>query len=98
MDITLLSQLFTYVVFGWIGYLWGKRFAAPTKTVQWVLWLIILVLADKILQMQLVNIFGFIIDSGSVLQALVAGIVINFVFRVSRLETQQAGSSGTAKS
>jgi hypothetical protein len=98
MDITFFSQTITYLVFGWLGYLLGKRLAAPTRFAQWVIWFVLLVIADKILIIQIANIFGFVIDSGSVLQALVVGIVINFAFRPSGSQTQFASSSNTAKS
>ena len=97
MDITLLSQIITYLVFGWLGYLLGKRFSVPDKMATWVLWLIALVLAGSI-KFQIVNVFGFIIDSQSVLQALVAGILINFVVRTSRPDSPQASPSGQTKS
>ena len=97
MDITLLSQIITYLVFGWLGYLLGKRFSVPDKMATWVLWLIALVLAGSI-KFQIVNVSGFIIDSQSVLQALVAGILINFIVRASRPDSPQASPSGQAKS
>jgi hypothetical protein len=97
MDITLLSQIITLLVFGVLGYFLGKRLQVPAKIWTWILWLITLVLAGSV-KMRIVDIFGFVIASQDVLQGLVAGILINFVVRASRSETPQASTSGTTKS
>ncbi len=99
MDITLVTKLATYAVFGLLGYLWGSRLTLPAKTVTWVLWLLLLVLADSLfVSVRLVDIFGFVIYLNWVVQALVVGILINFVVRASRPEKPQVNLSGTAKS
>ncbi len=99
MDNTLLTKLTTYLVFGFLGYVWGQRLHLPAKTVTWVLWLILLVLSDSLfVQVRLVDIFGFVIYLNWVVQALVVGILINFVVRASRRETPQVNPSGTTKS
>ena len=97
MDITLLSQIITLLVFGFLGYLLGQRLQVPTRIWTWILWLIALVLAGTI-KMDLVNIFGFVIASETLLQGLVAGILLNFVVRAARRDTAQASPSGSAKS
>jgi hypothetical protein len=99
MDITLFTKLATYVVFGLLGYLWGKRLHLPDKTVTWVLWLILLILSDSLfVSVRLVDLFGFVINLNWVVQALVVGILINFVVRASRPEKPRVNLSGTTKS
>jgi hypothetical protein len=91
MDITLLSTLATYMVFGWLGYVWAKGIRMPTRLVDWVLWLIAFLLAGSIgVQTRLVDIFGFTIFADDLLQALVLGILINFLLRLARPELAQA--------
>lgn len=85
MDIALLSTLVTYMVFGWVGYVWAKAIRLPTRLVDWILWLIAFMLAGSI-RAQLAYIFGFTILSQDLLQALVLGILINFVLRLVRPE------------
>ena len=97
MDITLLSQIITFLVFGWLGYLLGKKLEVPTKIWTWILWLIALALADSV-KMRIVDIFGFVITSEMVLQGLIAGILINFIVRASRSEKKPESSSGAVKS
>jgi hypothetical protein len=98
MDITLLASLITYLVFGSLGYLWGKRLPLPARTVNWVLWLILLVLSDSLfVQVRLVDIYDFAIYLNWVIQALVVGILINFVVRTTRPEKPQVDLSGTTK-
>ena len=92
MDITLLSQLFTYLVFGWLGYVLAKRLSLPTRTMDWVMWMLALVLSGWFIHFQVVNIFGFVISSQHLLQGLVVGILINFVFRSTRPSSSQMKS------
>ena len=89
MDIAFLSTLFTYAVFGWVGYVWAKRIVLPARLVDWVLWLIAFLLAGSI-KARLVDIFGFTILSQDLLQALVLGILLNFILRLARPELSQA--------
>lgn len=89
MDITLLSTVATYLVFGWVGYVWAKRMPLPARFVDWFLWLIAFLLAGSIRLGDLVNIFGFVIRSEDLLQALVVGILINFILRLTRAEPLQ---------
>ena len=89
MDITLLSQLFTILVFGWVGYVWAKKLSLPTRWVDWFLWLLGLWLAGSV-QFRILDIFGFAIRSQDVLRGLVLGILINFIFRLMRPGTSQA--------
>ena len=91
MDIAFLSTLFTYAVFGWVGYVWAKRIVLPARLVDWVLWLIAFLLAGSI-KARLVDIFGFTILSQDLLQALVLGILLNFVLRLARPELAQANT------
>lgn len=88
MDIALLSTLVTYLVFGWIGFVWAKSIQLPARLVDWVLWLIAFLLAGSI-KARIVDIFGFTILSQDLLQALVLGILINFVLRLARPEFAQ---------
>lgn len=91
MDIELLSRLITYLVFGWVGYVWAKRLALPARPVDWFLWLIALLLAGSIgIGTRLVDVFGFTILLDDLLQALVLGVLINFVLRLARPELAQA--------
>jgi hypothetical protein len=89
MDIALLSTVVTYLVFGWVGYVWAKRMPLPARFVDWFLWLIAFLLAGSIRLGDLVNIFGFVIRSEDLLQALVVGILINFILRLTRPEPLQ---------
>ncbi|HSL42645.1 MAG TPA: hypothetical protein VK897_04380 [Anaerolineales bacterium] len=90
MDIALLSTLVTYVVFGWVGYVWAKAIRVPTRLVDWILWLIAFLLAGSVRLGQLANIFGFTILSEDLLQALVLGILLSFILRLARPELVQA--------
>lgn len=90
MDMELLSRLLTYLIFGWIGYVWAKNRSQPTRLVDWVLWLIALLLAGSIgISTRVVDIFGFTIFLDDLLQALVLGVLINFVLRLGRPEFSQ---------
>ncbi|HEX5943880.1 MAG TPA: hypothetical protein VFY66_16475 [Anaerolineales bacterium] len=91
MDLQLLSTLVTYVVFGWIGYVWAKAIPMPARLVDWVLWLIAFLLAGSIgIGVRLVDVFGFTILLDDLLEALVLGILINFVLRLARPQLSQA--------
>ena len=91
MDIELLSRLITYLVFGWVGYAWASNRSQPARLVDWVLWLIALLLAGSIgIGTRLVDVLGFTIFLDDVLQALVLGVLINFVLRLARPEISQA--------
>ena len=91
MDIELLSRLITYLVFGWVGYVWAKNRSLPTRLVDWVLWLIAFLLAGSIgIGARLVDVFGFTILLDDLLEALVLGVLINFVLRLARPELSQA--------
>lgn len=92
MDIALISQLFTYVVFAWIGYVLAKRLSLPTKTLDWVMWLLAFILSGWFIQFDVVNIFGFVISSQHLLQGLVLGILINFMFRATQPSISQPKS------
>ena len=90
MDIELLSRLITYLVFGWVGYVWAKRLSLPARPVDWFLWLIALLLAGSIgVSTQLLNIFGFTILLQDLLRALVLGVLVNFILRLARPELAQ---------
>lgn len=82
MDMTLLSRWITYVVFAWIGYSWAKTRPLPVRIVDWLLWLVALLLAGGI-KAQLVNIFGFMILSQDLLQGLILGVLIGFLLRLA---------------
>lgn len=88
MDITLLSTLITYLVFGWLGYAWAINRSLPAKFVDWILWLIAFLLAGSI-RADLVNIFGFTIRTQDILQGLALGVLVNFVFRLIRSKGPQ---------
>ena len=89
MNIELFSQLITYLVFGWIGYVWAKNLSRPARLVDWLLWLIALWIVGSI-RLRIVDIFGFTIFSQDLLQALVLGVLINFILRLARSELFQA--------
>jgi hypothetical protein len=89
MDIELLSRLITYLVFGWVGYVWAKKLSLPARLVDWLLWLIALLIAGTI-QFKIVDIFGFVILSQDLLRALVLGVLVNFILRLTRPELSPA--------
>ena len=93
MDIALLSQLFTFLVFGWVGYIWAKKLSLPTRFVDWFLWLLALWLAGSV-QFRILDIFGFAIRSQDLLRGLVLGILVNLVLRLTRPGLSQANPSG----
>ena len=91
MDIELLSRLITYLVFGWVGYVWAKKLSPPARLIDWVLWLIALLLAGSIgVNTQLLNFFGFTILLQDLLRAIVLGVLVNFLLRLTRPELSQA--------
>ncbi len=93
MDMGLFSRLITFLVFGWVGYVWAKKISLPARLVDWVLWLIAFLLAGTIgLQTRLVDVLGFTIFANDLLRALVLGILINFVLRLARPELAQANT------
>lgn len=89
MDIQFFSQLITFLVFGWVGYVWAKNLSRPVRLVDWLLWLIALVIAGSI-QLRIVDIFGFTILSQDLLRALVLGVLLNFILRLTRPDSFQA--------
>ena len=89
MDIELLSRLITYLVFGWVGYVWAKNRLLPARLVDWLLWLIALWIAGTI-QLRIVDVFGFMILSQDLLRALVLGVLVNFILRLVQPESFQA--------
>ena len=95
MDIALLSQLFTILVFGWVGYVWAKKLSLPTRLVDWFLWLLALWIAGSV-QLRILDIFGFAVRSQDVLRGLVLGILVNFIIRLTRPGMSQADPSGKA--
>jgi len=89
MEIELLSQLITVLVFGWVGYVWAINRSLPARLVDWFLWLIALWIAGSV-KLRIVDIFGFTILSQDLLRALVLGVLVNFVLRLARPELFQA--------
>jgi hypothetical protein len=91
MDIQLLSRLITYLIFGWVGYVWAKKLSLPARLVDWFLWLIALILAGTIgVSTQLVNIFGLTMLLQDLLRALVLGVLVNFILRLARPELSES--------
>jgi hypothetical protein len=88
MDSTLLSQVITYVLFAWLGYVRASAMSLPARVVDWLLWLIAFIIAGSI-QARIVDIFGFAIYSQHILQGLVIGILINFIMRLVRPGSSQ---------
>ena len=89
MDIQFFSQLITFLVFGWVGYVWAKNLSLPARLVDWLLWLIALVIAGSI-RFRIVDIFGFTILAQDLLRALVLGVLVSFVLRMARPESFQS--------
>ena len=78
----LFNLLFTYTVFGIMGFFIAKKFRQPNNFVHWiVIILLILIFSFVGIQTRVISIFSFVIYLNSCIAGLGLGIITRFIYR-----------------
>jgi hypothetical protein len=92
MDLSPLqvfSLVFTYLVFGFVGFRLSRRFKTPVTFVTWIELVIATILAMYVMpNAMLIRIFDFEILINHALQAIGVGIIIGLATREIRLRAE----------
>lgn len=95
MDTETLSRTITFVIFAVIGYLVARKMALPPRLAEWFLWVFTFLMVGTIgIHTRMVDISGyFTIYLNNLLQGLVAGLLINFFIRQTKLNASNPNTS-----
>jgi len=78
----LFNLLFTYTVFGIIGFIIAKKFRQPSSFIHWVMLILLLLILDFVgIQTRIISILQFAIYLNNALVGLGIGIVSRFIYR-----------------
>jgi hypothetical protein len=89
----IFSLVFTYLVFGFLGYRLSRKFKRPVTLLTWIELIIATVLAMYVMPNAiLIRMFDFEILINHALQAIGVGIIIGLATREIRLKVQEKNS------
>jgi hypothetical protein len=90
----IFSLVFTYLVFGFLGFRLSRRFKTPVTLLTWIELVVATILAMYVMPNAiLIGIFEFKILINNALQAIGVGIIIGLATREIRLKVKTETSS-----
>lgn len=90
----IFSLVFTYLVFGFIGYRLSGKFKRPVTLLTWIGLVLATLIAMYVLPtVVLFRFFDFEIPTNTALQAIGVGMIIGLATRELRLKTQTKNSA-----
>lgn len=88
-SLQIFSLIFTYLVFGFLGYRLSSRFKTPVTLLTWIELIVATVLAMYVMPNAiLIRVFEFEILINKALQAIGVGIIIGLATRKIRVKDQ----------